>query len=85
MKVLSVFSLFYRPVAWVTLLILNFLSLGLAQAPPSTYVLGPGDQIALQLNPDGEEINGKLWRIDEMGTVSVPMIGTIQAAGLTTH
>ncbi len=52
---------------------------------PSTYVLGPGDQIALQLTPDGEEITGKLWRIDEMGDIIVPMAGTVHGAGLTTH
>ena len=79
-----VLSLFCRSVAWFTLLIFGSLSLGLAQAP-STYVLGPGDQIALQLTPDGEEISGKLWRVDEMGNLSVPMIGTVHSAGLTTH
>jgi polysaccharide export outer membrane protein len=52
---------------------------------PSTYVLGPGDQISLQLTPDGEEITGKLWRIDEVGDIIVPMAGTVHASGLTTH
>lgn len=52
---------------------------------PSTYVLGPGDQIGIQLTPEGEEINGKLWRIDETGDLNVPIAGTVHAAGLTTR
>ena len=69
-------------------------SIGLAQAdsrtpvtqqPPSTYVLGPGDQVGIQLTPEGDEINGKLWRIDEGGDLIVPLAGTVHAAGLTTH
>lgn len=55
------------------------------QKAPSTYVLGPGDQVGIQLTPEGEEINGKLWRIDEAGDLNVPVAGTVHAAGLTTH
>ncbi len=64
-----------------------WLPLATAQSAPtpSTYVLGPGDQISLQLTPDGEEVNGKLWRIDDAGDLIVPMAGTVHAAGLTTR
>jgi polysaccharide export outer membrane protein len=55
-----------------------------SQAPP-TYVLGSGDQVMVQLTPGGEDVNGKLWRIDEAGDLTVPMAGTAHAAGLTTH
>jgi polysaccharide biosynthesis/export protein len=58
---------------------------GFAQTTTSTYVLGPGDQIGIQLTPEGDEINGKLWRVDEAGNVAVPLAGTVHAAGLTTH
>jgi len=70
------------------------LSMGVAQSPsslpptpqaPATYVLGPGDQVTVQLTPSGEEVNGKLWRIDEAGDLTVPMAGTVHAGGLTTH
>ncbi|HTA42907.1 MAG TPA: polysaccharide biosynthesis/export family protein [Bryobacteraceae bacterium] len=78
--------------AVVSLLVIS--SIGLAQSDsrsslptqlPSTYVLGPGDQIAIQLTPEGDEINGKLWRIDEAGDVVVPLAGTVHASGLTTR
>src|SRR5271170_7593353 len=68
--------------------------IGSAQSPPNlavlpqapaTYVLGPGDQVMVQLTPGGEEVNGKLWRIDEAGDLIVPIAGTAHAAGLTTH
>jgi len=85
--------MFRRSVAAVVPFLLIF-SIGLAQADsrtslnqqtPSTYVLGPGDQIGIQLTPEGDEINGKLWRIDEGGELIIPLAGTVHAAGLTTH
>ncbi len=77
-------------------LILLFTVLGLGQAQPkpgssplesapATYVLGPGDQMMVQLTPGGEDVNGKLWRVDDAGDVTVPIAGTVHAAGLTTH
>lgn len=79
-----------RSLAAVTSLIVA-IGIGLAQTTanilpqqPSTYALGTGDQIALQLTPDGEDFNGKLWRIDETGDLNLPMVGTVHAAGLTT-
>lgn len=50
----------------------------------STYTLGPGDQLALQVTPEGEDVNGKAFRIDDSGDLSLPMAGSIHAAGLTT-
>jgi polysaccharide export outer membrane protein len=49
---------------------------------PAAYVLGPDDQIALQA-PDIEEISGKPVRIDLGGNINLPLIGGVQAAGLT--
>src|SRR4051794_40428294 len=50
---------------------------------PANYVLGPDDQITIQA-PDAEELSGKAFRIDMRGNVMLPMIGRMQAAGLTT-
>jgi polysaccharide biosynthesis/export protein len=50
-------------------------------APPG-YVLGAGDQFVLEI-PDLEELNGKVHRIDSDGTVSLPLVGRVQAAGYT--
>jgi polysaccharide export outer membrane protein len=46
------------------------------------YVLGPGDQIVIHV-PDAEEISDKPVRIGANGMVSLPVIGRVQAAGLT--
>ena len=50
---------------------------------PAMYVLGPGDQISVQLTPGGEELTGRQWRLDDEGNITLPMIGTVHAAGLT--
>lgn len=46
------------------------------------YLLGQDDQITIQA-VDIEEISGKTARIDMRGNISLPMIGRVQAAGLT--
>jgi polysaccharide export outer membrane protein len=46
------------------------------------YILGPGDQFSMEI-ADLEELNGKIHRIDNDGTVTLPLVGRIQAAGLT--
>src|SRR5438477_5861582 len=56
-------------------------SVSMPSAPPG-YVLGPGDQFVLEIS-DLEELNGKTHRIDNDGTVTLPLVGRIQAAGLT--
>jgi polysaccharide export outer membrane protein len=48
----------------------------------SSYVLGAGDQFSMEI-ADLEELNGKVHRVDSDGTVTLPLVGRIQAAGLT--
>jgi len=48
----------------------------------TNYVLGAGDVITITAI-DAEEISDKPFRIGVNGTISVPMVGRIQAAGLT--
>jgi polysaccharide export outer membrane protein len=52
------------------------------QTVPSTYILGPDDQVSLQVF-EAEEASGKPYRIDESGMIRVPMIGAVKAGGLT--
>jgi polysaccharide export outer membrane protein len=47
-----------------------------------SYILGPGDQFTMEI-ADLEELNGKVHRVDNDGTVTLPLVGRIQAAGLT--
>lgn len=56
---------------------------GQPDVAPSDYILGPDDQISLWA-PDAEELNGKVIRIGGTGMVTMPMAGTLKAAGLTT-
>jgi polysaccharide export outer membrane protein len=54
-----------------------------AQAPvPRNYVLGPEDQITIRVL-DAEEIDNKAVRVDFSGYIRLPMVGRIQAGGLT--
>jgi polysaccharide export outer membrane protein len=46
------------------------------------YVLGPNDQINVTVT-ELPEFNGKSYRIDQDGTVSLPLVGRVQAGGLT--
>lgn len=53
---------------------------------PTTYTLGPEDQIAVRVL-DTEEIStrdGAPLRVDSQGGITLPLIGRIKAAGLTT-
>src|SRR4051794_36688177 len=47
----------------------------------STYLLGPDDQITVQVL-DAEEISNKPTRIDQTGFIRLPLAGRIKAAGL---
>lgn len=49
---------------------------------PSTFLLGPDDQIILQ-GPVMDEIVNRPYRVDPDGYVSLPMLGRIKAAGMT--
>jgi polysaccharide biosynthesis/export protein len=51
-------------------------------SPPSGYVLGPDDQIVIRAL-EGFDISDKPVLIGTNGNITLPMIGRIQAAGLT--
>ena len=51
---------------------------------PDTYSLGPGDQIMVRV-PAVDEIDNKPIPIDQRGTINLPVVGRIQASGLTTE
>src|SRR4051794_40505884 len=51
-------------------------------ATPADPVLGPGDQIIIRAL-DLEEISDKPFRIGANGTINLPLLGRVQAAGLT--
>jgi len=48
----------------------------------SGSVLGPNDQISIRAL-DAEEISDKTYRVSASGDLTLPMIGTLRAAGLT--
>jgi len=48
----------------------------------SGSVLGPNDQISIRAL-DAEEISDKTYRVSGSGDLTLPMIGTLRAAGLT--
>src|SRR5882672_10938915 len=45
-------------------------------------VLGPNDQLTIRAL-DAEEISDKPYRVSSSGDITLPMIGTLKAAGLT--
>ena len=49
---------------------------------PTSYLLGPDDQITLFVD-DLEEISNKPMRIDMRGELNIPLVGRIHATGLT--
>jgi polysaccharide biosynthesis/export protein len=54
-----------------------------ASAPtPSTYLLGPDDQITIQ-GPELDEVTNRPYRVDPEGYVSMPMLGRVKAGGST--
>jgi polysaccharide export outer membrane protein len=57
---------------------------GAVEAPRLTYIIGPNDQIVIHA-PNAEEIDNKPVRIDTRGTINLPLIGRIQARGLTSE
>ena len=52
-------------------------------ATPSTYLLGPDDQIVVHVS-DAPDISDKPVRIDSNGEIRVPMAGRVRASGMTT-
>lgn len=66
-----------------------------AQVPPvpapavqgaalSTYTLGPGDVVVI-FSKDVAEIDNRPLPIDMRGAITLPLVGRIQAAGMTTY
>jgi polysaccharide biosynthesis/export protein len=53
-----------------------------AAPPPSTYTLGPNDELSFQ-GTDADELVNKHFRIDPDGEISLPMVGRLHAGGLT--
>lgn len=51
-------------------------------SPSPGYVLGANDQISVDV-VELPEFNNKSYRVDSDGTVSLPLLGRVQAAGLT--
>jgi polysaccharide biosynthesis/export protein len=49
---------------------------------PSDYLLGPDDQIVIHAI-DAEEISNTPYRIDGLGNVDLPLVGTLHASGLS--
>ncbi|MDE1175568.1 MAG: polysaccharide export protein [Edaphobacter sp.] len=54
----------------------------LTRAHPSSYVLGPGDQLTIRV-VDLEEYSDKNVRVGPDGDLDLPLIGPVQAAGAT--
>jgi polysaccharide export outer membrane protein len=57
---------------------------GHLEAAPANYVLGSDDLLTLSV-PDLEEISNKPVRIDIRGDITLPVLGRVHAAGLTTE
>ena len=84
------FSLRIRCSMLLFTLILLGVGIGRAQKPlipreaPATseYTLGPGDQITIRV-VDLEEYTDRSVRIDPNGFIDLPMVGRVQAGGLT--
>lgn len=51
-------------------------------AASAPYILGAGDQITIRAI-DAEEISDKPFTIDSSGSVNLPLVGRLQASGLT--
>ncbi len=81
-------------VAGAVVLLLALVNSALAQNPAPTvvlparldpigaYILGPGDQILVRA-ANAPELNEKTIRIDLSGFVNLPVVGRIQAGGIT--
>ncbi len=58
-----------------------FASLALAANVPATYLIGPGDEIAVNVS-NVNELNGRrTYRVDPQGNVDMPMVGTLHVSG----
>lgn len=66
-------------IAWALVLAV---SIAVASEAPPAYVLGPGDEIGLWAL-GAEEISAHPVRVDPSGFIDAPLIGRVQAGGLT--
>jgi polysaccharide biosynthesis/export protein len=57
-------------------------AVGLASATVGSYVLGPGDVLAIKAL-DAEDVTSGAIRVDPSGDISLPLVGRLSAAGLT--
>lgn len=72
-----------QPVQTVPVASASTASTAPAPAPtPSTYLLGPDDQITIQ-GPELDEVTNRPYRVDPEGYVSMPMLGRVKAGGST--
>ncbi len=53
-----------------------------SSAPTSSYLLGPNDQISLVVDQLPDDFTDKLFRIDQNGDLSLPVIGRIHATAV---
>jgi polysaccharide export outer membrane protein len=53
-----------------------------AAITPAAYLLRPGDKLAVNIFQE-EDLSQRELQIDEAGTISLPLIGDMQAAGLS--
>lgn len=68
---------------WAAALAAALAMYGQESKAPSTYALGPDDQIMITAL-DAEEVTTKApIRIDSRGNITLPMVGRLKAAGLT--
>ena len=56
---------------------------GVAAAAPAAYLLRSGDKVAVNIFQE-EDLSQEAVQIDEAGMISLPLIGELQAAGLST-
>jgi polysaccharide export outer membrane protein len=49
---------------------------------PADYILGADDQVELW-TPEAEELNTKVMRVEGNGSITIPLVGAVKAAGLT--
>jgi len=67
----------------IALAVLNFVFCNPAQAQLDAYRIGPRDVIALTIYAGGELQSQLDLTVSEKGTINVPFIGPVEAAGLT--
>jgi polysaccharide export outer membrane protein len=52
-----------------------------SDSPHEDYAIGPGDEITISV-PEIEELQNQHVRVSQQGTISLPLIGTVEVGGL---